>query len=183
MLAIISYTLLGLAVLVVVLGFILPAKITIMHSVTIDRPVEAIFPWAADLKLWPQWTVWNATADPTLQYTYPGPTTGAGGAMQWTAEKMGAGSLTITEFQANRALRYELNMPAHGNKVQGNLEFESVGGGATGVTWYDDVDLGANPFKHLVGPLLKKVHGRAQIRSLAGLKHAALTGHATGPGP
>jgi uncharacterized membrane protein len=183
MLALILYAMLGLVVLLVIFGFILPSKITVMHSVTIDKPVEVIFPWVADLKLWPQWTVWNATEDSTLSYTYPGPTTGAGGAMHWTAKKMGDGSLTFTEFQPNQALRYELLMPAHGTRVQGNIEFESAGGGATGVTWYDEVNLGANPFKHLLGPVLKKMLGRAFARSLAGLKKAAMTGQASGPGP
>ena len=175
--------LLGLVVLLVIIGFVLPSKVTVLRSVTIDRPVEAIFPWVADLKLWPQWTVWNAADDATLNYTYPGPTTGLGGAMHWTAKKMGDGSLTFTEFQPNQALRYELRMPAHGTNVQGNIEFESAGGGATSVTWYDDVNLGGNPFKHLLGPLLKKMLGRAFERSLAGLKTAAMTGHASGPGP
>ena len=183
MLATILYALLGLVVLLVIIGLFLPAKVTVLRSITIDKPVEAIFPWAADLKLWPQWTVWNAAEDPTLKYDYPGPTTGSGGAMHWTAKKMGDGSLTFTECQVNQALRYELRMPAHGTNVHGNIEFESVGGGATGVTWYDEVDLGSNPLKHLLGPLLKKMLGRALARSLAGLKTAALTGRATGPGP
>ncbi len=183
MLAIILYVLLGLVVLLVIIGLFLPAKITVLRSVTIDRPVEVIFPWAADLKLWPQWTVWNATEDPTLRYTYPGPTTGKGGAMHWTARKMGDGSLTFTDFLPHQALRYELRMPAQGTNVQGNIEFESAGGGATGVTWYDDVHLGPNPLKHLLGPLLKRILGQAFARSLAGLKNAAMTGQATGPGP
>lgn len=183
MFAIMLYVLLGLVLLLVIIGLFLPSKVTVLRSITVDKPVEAIFPWVADLKLWPQWTVWNATEDPTMKYTYPGPTTGAGGAMQWTAKKMGDGSLTFTECQPNQALRYELLMPAHGTNVHGNIEFESAGGGATGVTWYDEVDLGANPFKHLMGPLLKKMLGHAFMRSLVGLKTAAMTGQAAGPGP
>jgi uncharacterized protein YndB with AHSA1/START domain len=175
--------LLGLLLLLVIIGLFLPSKVTVLRSTTIDKPVESIFPWVADLKLWPQWTVWNAAEDPTLIYTYPGPTTGLGGAMHWTAKKMGDGSLTFTEFAPNKTIRYELRMPAHGTNVQGNIEFESAGGGATGVTWYDDVDLGANPFKHLLGPLLKSMLGKAFARSLAGLKTAAMTGKAAGPGP
>lgn len=175
--------LLGLLALLVIIGVFLPAKITVFRSITIDRPVEAIFPWAADLRLWPRWTVWNTGEDPTLAYAYPGPTTGLGAAMRWTAKKMGDGSLTFTEFLPLQAVRYELRMPARGTIVQGNIEFESAGGGATGVTWYDEVDLGRNPFKRLLGPLLQKMLGRAFERSLTGLKTAAMTGEAAGPGP
>ncbi|MBI2517526.1 MAG: SRPBCC family protein [Opitutae bacterium] len=182
MLAII-FTLLGLVVLLVIVGLCLPSRVTVERSLTIDRPAEKIFPWAADLKLWPQWTVWNATEDPSLAYTYPGPTTGPGGSMVWTAKKMGAGSLKFVHFEAGRALHYELVMPAHGTKVYGEIEFESAGGGATRVTWLDEVDLGGNPFKKLFGPMLKKTLGRCFERNLQGLKTAALSGQAAGPGP
>jgi len=177
------YVLLGLGVLLMVIGFFLPARVTVERSITIDQPAGKIFSWAADLKLWPQWTVWNAAEDATLAYTYPGPTTGLGGSMQWTAKKMGDGSLRFTEFEPDKRLVYELRMPAHHTTVRGELEFESAGGGATRVTWLDEVDLGGNPLKKWLGPLLKKMLGRAFARNLQGLKTAAMTGRATGPGP
>lgn len=182
MLAIIS-TLLALAVLLVIVGLVLPSRLTVERSLTIDQPAEKIFPWAADLKLWPQWTVWNATEDPSLAYIYPGPTTGLGGSMTWTAKKMGDGTLKLVHFEADKALHYELVMPAHGTRVYGELEFESAGGGATRVTWLDEIDLGGNPLKKLLGPMLKKILGRAFERNLQGLKTAAMTGQAAGPGP
>jgi uncharacterized membrane protein len=182
MLAIIS-TLLALAVLLVIVGLILPSRLTVERSLTIDQPAEKIFPWAADLKLWPRWTVWNAAEDPSLAYTYSGPTTGLGGAMAWTAKKMGDGTLKFTHFEENKALHYELVMPAHGTRAYGELEFESAGGGATRVTWLDEIDLGGNPFKRLLGPMLKKILGHAFARNLQGLKTAAMTGQAAGPGP
>lgn len=182
MLAIISI-LLALVVLLVIVGLVLPSRLTVERSLTIDQPVEKIFPWAADLKLWPQWTVWNTAEDPSLAYTYPGPTTGPGGAMAWTAKKMGDGTLKFTHFEVNKALHYELVMPAHGTRVYGELEFESAGGGATRVTWLDEIDLGGSPLKKLLGPMLKKMLGRAFARNLQGLKTAAMTGQAAGPGP
>jgi uncharacterized protein YndB with AHSA1/START domain len=96
---------------------------------------------------------------------------------------MGDGSLRFTEFEPDKRLVYELRMPAHNTTVRGELEFESAGGGATRVTWLDEVDLGGNPLKKWLGPLLKKMLGRAFGRNLQGLKTAAMTGRATGPGP
>jgi uncharacterized protein YndB with AHSA1/START domain len=173
----------GLILVVTLVGVFLPSNITVEGATVIDQPVEKIFPWVADLKLWPQWTVWNTTEDATLQYLYPGATTGLAGSMHWTAKKMGDGSLIFSAFEPNRALRYEMRMPAHGTVVHGNIEFESAGAGATRVTWFDEVELGGNPFKKLFGPILKKMLGRAFARSLTGLKTAAMTGRASGPGP
>jgi hypothetical protein len=174
---------LGFVLVVTAIGFLLPSKVVVERATVIDLPVERIFPWVADLKNWPQWTVWNVTEDATLQYTYPAATTGLAGAMHWTAEKMGNGSLIFSAFEPNQALRYELRMPTHGTVVHGNIEFESAGGGATRVDWFDEVDLGRNPYKRLLGPVLRRMLGRAFERNLAGLKTAAMTGRGSGPGP
>jgi uncharacterized protein YndB with AHSA1/START domain len=174
---------LGVALVVTAIGLFLPARFTVEHSTVIDQPVEKIFPWVAELKLWPQWTVWNTAEDATLRYLYPGATTGLAGSMHWTAKKMGAGSLIFSAFEPNQALRYEMRMPAHGTIVYGNIEFESAGSGTTRVSWYDEIDLGRNPFKKLLGPMVRKMLGRAFARSLAGLKAAAMTDRASGPGP
>jgi uncharacterized protein YndB with AHSA1/START domain len=173
---------LGLVLVVTVIGVFLPSSVTVERATVIDQPVETIFPWVADLKLWPQWTVWNTNEDATLTYTYPTATTGLAGSMHWTAKKMGGGSLIFSAFEPNKTLRYELRMPARDTIVHGNIEFESAGGGATRVVWYDEVELGANPYKKLAGPLLRKFLGRAFERNLAGLKTAAMTGRAGGPG-
>jgi len=183
MLATILYLLLGLVVLFVVIGFFLPREITVERSTGITQPAAAIFPWIADLKKWPDWTVWNKSEDPTLSYTYPGPTTGKGGSMHWTAKKMGDGSLTITALEPDKALRYELRMAGQSMVVRGNLELEPAGGGVTLVMWFDNIDLGASPLKRWSGPLLNKMLGRAFERSLAGLKTAVESGAASGPGP
>jgi hypothetical protein len=175
--------LVGLVVLLLIIGLLMPSQVTVSRSVTIDRPAETIFPWIGELKTWPDWTVWNKAEDPTLHYTYPGPTTGKGGSMVWTAKKMGDGTLTFTVFVPNKVARYELVMPGYGTTVHGNFELESAGGGATRVSWYDVVDLGNNPVKKLFGPVLKKMLGTAFSRGLHGLKAATETGKATGPGP
>ncbi len=183
MIAYIVGSILGLVALLLITGLLLPAQITVSRSITIDQSAEAIFPWIGELKTWPDWTVWNKAEDPTLAYSYPGPTTGKGGSMTWTAKKMGDGTLTFTEFVPHKVVRYALVMPQHGTTVHGNFELESAGGGATRVSWFDVVDLGKNPMKKLFGPLLKKMLGTAFARSLQGLKTATETGKATGPGP
>jgi len=183
MLAYALMTLLGLVLVVTAVGFLMPRRVLVEKATVIDQPVERVFPWVADLKRWAEWTVWNATEDPTLTYSYPGATTGLAGAMHWTAQKMGSGSLIFREFEPNRAVRYEMRMPSHGTIVLGNIEFESAGGGSTRVDWFDEVDLGPNPYKKLLGPILKPMLGRAFERSLVGLKQAAMTGRASGPGP
>lgn len=182
MLAIILSVVIGLAVALVVVGFLLRREVTIECSVGIDRPAEAVFPWIADLKTWPEWTVWNKNEDPSLAYTYSGVAVGKGSMMSWTAKKMGNGSLSITDAAANHYIRYLLRMQNRTMVVHGNIEIESAGGGATLVQWFDSVDLGMNPFLRWMGMALKPMLRRAFHRNLAGLKSAVETGHASGPG-
>ena len=183
MLATILYLVLGLLAALVVIGWMLPREITIERTISVDRPSEAVFPWIANLKTWPDWTIWNKREDPSLAYTYSGADSGLGATMSWTAKKMGDGVLTINAAQPGQFIRYEMRMTGRTMVVRGNLELESAGAGATLVMWFDTVDLGGNPLKRWLGLLLKPMLARAYHRNLAGLKTAAETGQATGPGP
>jgi hypothetical protein len=183
MLVLILCVVLGVVVVLAVIGFLLPREVTVERSIGIDRPGEAIYPWVADLRKWPEWSVWNATEDPTLAYTYSGADSGQGAAMSWTAKKLGNGTLTVTAAQPGRYLRYTLHMSGRAMEVRGNIEIEPTGGGATLVLWFDTVDLGLNPFRRWLGLRLKPMLRRVYRRNLAGLKTAAETGRATGPGP
>ncbi len=176
MLATILCLVAGLGVALAVIGFLLPRRITVERSIGIDRPAEAIYPWVADLKTWPQWTVWNPAEDPSLAYTYSGAASGQGAAMSWTAKKLGDGTLTVTAAEPGRYLRYALRMEGRPMEVQGNIEIESAGGGATLIQWFDTVDLGLNPLWRWMGLRLKRSLGRAYRRNLAGLKRAVEAG-------
>jgi hypothetical protein len=182
MLAIILYLVLGLLVALVVIGWLLPREITVERAISIDRLPDAIFPWIANLKTWPDWTIWNKNEDPSLVYTYSGADTGLGAAMSWTAKKMGDGTLTINAAQPSQFIRYDMRLTGRTMVVRGNLELESAGGGATLVMWFDNIDLGGNPLRHWLGLLLKPMLARAYHRNLAGLKAAVETGRASGPG-
>lgn len=182
MLATILYVILGLLLVLVVIGWLLPREITVERTISIDRPAGAIFPWIANLKTWPDWTIWNKNEDPSLVYTYAGADTGRGAVMSWTAKKMNGGKLTISAAQPDQFIRYELRMTGRTMTVRGNLELESAGGRATLVMWYDTVDFGLNPFTRWLGFLIKPMLGRAYRRNLAGLKTAVETGRASGPG-
>ncbi|HEY4299802.1 MAG TPA: SRPBCC family protein [Candidatus Didemnitutus sp.] len=172
----------GAVFLVTAIGFLLPARIKVARTLVIDLPPERIFPWVADLRLWPGWTVWNRSEDPTLSFSYPSATTGLAGSMLWVAARLGSGSLIITHFEQNRAIGYEMRLLSRAEMVQGRIALEPGESGATRVLWRDEVDLGLNPFRKLAGPLVARSLGKSFERNLAGLNAAALTGRAGGPG-
>ncbi|HUJ44629.1 MAG TPA: SRPBCC family protein [Opitutaceae bacterium] len=174
---------LGFVVLLMVIGWLLPREITIERAIGIDKPAEAIFPWIANLQTWPDWTIWNKQEDASLVYSYSGAAAGLGAAMSWTAKKMGDGMLTIHDAKPDRFIRYEMRMKDRSIVVHGNVELESVGGGATLVMWFDNINLGANPARRWLGLLLRPMMGKVFHRNLAGLRTAAETGKASGPGP
>ena len=183
MLAMILYLVLGLIVVFVLIGWLLRREITIERAIGIDKPADTIFPWLANLRTWPDWTVWNKQEDPSLAYSYAGSDSGLGATMSWTAKKMGDGKLTINDANPGRFIRYEMRMTGRLIVVRGNIELESAGGGATLVMWFDNIDLGANPLRRWLGPFLKPAMEKAFHRNLTGLKLAAETGKASGPGP
>lgn len=173
--------LLGALLLVIAVGVLLPSRLVVARAQLVEVPPERIFPWLNELKLWPGWTVWNRSDDPTLSFTYPSATSGLAASMHWMTTGADSGSLIITRLESNRLLGYELRLLTRAVVVQGRIELQP-GESGTRVSWRDEIDLGSNPLRKIAGPFVARAQGRACQRNLAGLAAAALTGRAGGPG-
>ena len=92
--------LIAVAVLLLVLVAVIatrPATYHVERSVQIQAPVEAVFAVLADQREFPSWSPWQKL-DPNIQTTFSGTPTAVGGGYAWHGnEKVGKGSMTITE--------------------------------------------------------------------------------------
>ncbi|MGB6181781.1 MAG: SRPBCC family protein [Rhodococcus sp. (in: high G+C Gram-positive bacteria)] len=78
-----------------------PGNFVIERSTTIAAPARVVHGYLDDLRQWPLWSPWEGN-DPDLKRTYSGATSGVGASYQWSGNrKAGAGSMTITESDAN----------------------------------------------------------------------------------
>jgi hypothetical protein len=153
------------------ISFFLPSDYRVERVTVIKAPVEAIYPWLAQLKKWPQWTVWNMDYDPTLAYTYSGPEQGAGSEMSWTA-KSGTGSLKLTEADPSTGVKYDLNFENGKFLSKGGVVTSTVGD-ATRVTFFNEGSFGKNPVSRYFGLFMDRMMGGEFEKNLEGLKRKA----------
>jgi hypothetical protein len=146
-----------LVALLVVVALALPSEYRVKRSVVINAKPEAIFPYLANFKKWPDWTVWTTAKDPTLVYTYEGPEEGNGAISKWTSKKTGNGVMKMTDAKSKKGVMYELTMDNGKFHSNGAIVFEKAEEG-TRVTWHDDGDTGSLLGRYFV-PFFDKMIG------------------------
>ncbi|MEY2410555.1 MAG: hypothetical protein QOF48_3225 [Verrucomicrobiota bacterium] len=162
-----------LPILLLVISFFLPSQYRVERVAMIQAKPDAIFPWLAQLRKWPEWTVWNTNYDSTLAYTFSGPAEGTGSEMSWTA-KSGNGSLKLTGADVNSGVRYELNFDNGRFLSTGGVSLSPTGE-VTRVTFFNEGNFGKNPVRRYFGLLMDKMMGGDFDKNLQGLKQKVET--------
>jgi uncharacterized protein YndB with AHSA1/START domain len=163
--------LIGLVALLVGGGYLLSPKFTVTRSVSINAPVDKVYPLVADPRGWKQWTVWNQR-DPAMQIEYFGAPSGAGAGWSWKSKSEGDGKMTFTAAEPGRRVAYDLFFPDFGTTSRGDLSFVSEGT-ATKVTWTMNGDMGSNPLFRWFALNADSMVGKDFEGGLAGLKAVA----------
>ena len=100
-----------LAITVVVFVMVVamqPSDFRITRSATISAPAPAVFAQVNELHKWEAWSPW-AKLDPAARNSYEGPSAGTGAVFRWAGNnKVGAGSMTITESRPYELIRFKL---------------------------------------------------------------------------
>jgi len=85
-----------------------PSEFRITRTAAISAPAAAVFAQVNDLHRWKAWSPW-AKMDPNAKEVHEGPAAGAGAKMSWSGNnKVGEGSMTITESRPNDFVRFRL---------------------------------------------------------------------------
>jgi len=175
----IAVGLVSVVIVIVLLGMALPSKWQVQRSVITNANPAVIFPLIANLKTgWPRWSAFDAE-DPSLQYTYAGPDTGAGASRSWTSKKMGTGTQTITTADPNTGVRFVLMM-SNGFKINGEISVQPSAQG-TWVAWTDHGVVSWNPLHRWMARSLDKKMGPMFEKSLLTLKREAESARPVSP--
>jgi hypothetical protein len=161
--------LVGVWVILVLVGFILPGHYRVERSVVINARQERIFPLVGDLRAWRQWGVWFAR-DPAMQIEYSPATTEVGAWSHWRSKNQGDGRMTITAVHPSDAFEYRMEFEDVGMVSRGTMALAPAPGGATRVTMAMDGDLGHNPLYRWFGVFMNKLVGPDFESGLANLK-------------
>jgi len=167
----ILFGLLGLVVLLVLVGFLLPGKMEVSRSLSVNAPAEYSFEEVNSLPNWEKWLYWN-TQDPNMKVTYAEKTNGEGGSYSWESEKMGPGKITITESVPFRSIKCDLDFMEQGTaKAWYNFE---PSGDSTTVTMGMSTEFGINPLVRWMGfAMMEREMNKAFEYNLNKLKELA----------
>ena len=132
-LKIIGMILIALIGIFLILGAVSRKDFDTSQSIIIDAPQKQVFDVVNDLSTWDSWSPWKEQ-DPTIKSTMGDPHIGKGGNYSWTSEKMGDGSLVISESNSPSLIENKLDFGSQG-KADAKFTFEPADKG-TKVTWH-----------------------------------------------
>lgn len=121
----------ALIVGVIVIGVLLPKRIVVMRSATINATPTEVGELTLDLKCWRDWGVWYRK-DPAPETSYGEVTRGNGAFMKWT-DKSGEGSMTVTKFDEASGIEFDM-LFGEKWKSEGLFKYRAEGEG-TIVEW------------------------------------------------
>ncbi len=160
---------LSVLALLLLVGLFLPGQYRVERSLAIRAKAEAVYPYLAGLRTWPEWTVWNQEVDPGVKFTYESPDTGAGAVYRWEGPKLGRGLLRLTRAETNKGVWYDLDFDNGDRLSTGSLTLDETPEGAR-VTWVNEGELGRSPFSRYAGLFLERIIGPDFDKGLANLK-------------
>lgn len=167
--------LIGLAVLIVALlliGFLLPGKMEVSRSVSVNAPVENVFDEFNDVKKWQEWQYWNTLEKPgEMTLTYGDITAGTGAWYSWDGKNTGKGKITITESIPNTSVASDIEFTGSGT-AKGFYTVEPEGEG-TKATMNFTFDNGMNPIGRWFSLFMKGEIEKAFDFGLAKVKERA----------
>ncbi|MFY9924590.1 MAG: SRPBCC family protein [Opitutaceae bacterium] len=162
----------GLWLVLLLIGFVLPGHYRVERSAAIGARPAAIFPLVGDLRAWSRWGVWFAR-DPAMQIRYSPVTNEVGSWSQWKSKSQGDGKMTITTLRPAGDFEYRMDFLDMGMVSHGAVELAPGPGGATRVTLSMEGDLGRSPVNRWFGLFMDRLVGPDFEEGLSNLKRIA----------
>ena len=164
------YGILGVLLLLLVVGFLLPRTHPVEASIEIDAPPATIFALVNDLRRQAAWSPWVET-DPNARILYSGAPRGEGAVMSWDGAIIGSGTQVITASVPDERVEITMN-PGEDGEALSQFVIER-GVASSRVTWRFVTDHGYNVVGRYFAPLLGGVVEREYQLGLERLKDLA----------
>lgn len=167
----------ALILVIILLGFVLPADVHVERETVIDAPQEEVFALISDFEEWDRWSPW-VDRDPNAEYRMSGE--GVGARMEWTSDQrdVGTGSQEITALDPPNRMVTHLEFDGQG-EADATFDLSPAENGATRVVWSLDTNMREGvpfvmkPIGTYMGFSMDKWIGKDYEEGLANLKRVA----------
>ncbi len=138
----------ALLALLIVVGLMLPNKMTVERSIRIAASPITIYRALDNFEKYALWSPWH---DESMSYESLGSEHGAGAILNWQSERKGEGQIEIVEANAYKNISMRMSFAEQGD-VQTNFIMEASDRG-TLLRWQYEWDLAEieNPFYRITG--------------------------------
>lgn len=164
------FAVLGLIMLLVGVGFVLPPTHRVVVAREIDAPAATVFAQLNDFRRYALWAI-RLKSDANARITFSGNRTGTAAAMSWDGPVIGSGKIVIVDSVPHERVDMRINAGEPGEAFA-TFDLEP-GVGTTIVTWRFEIDYGVNIVGRYFAGLLGRVIARDNQQSLANLEELA----------
>jgi uncharacterized protein YndB with AHSA1/START domain len=166
--------LVGIWVILLGIGFVLPGHYRVERTTFIAAKPEAVYPLVSDLKAWKRWGVWFAR-DPAMEISYSPFSSEIGAWSQWKSKSQGDGKMTISAVRPPEYFEYRMDFTDMNMVSTGTMGLKPVEGG-TRVSMTMEGNLGRSPVNRWFGVFMGRLVGPDFDEGLANLKRIAEEG-------
>jgi hypothetical protein len=164
-----TFFLLSIILILIVVGAILPSSYHVERTVTINKSSKEIFPYLNNLHKWGSWTSINIHKDHSLEQQFFGPVQGIGNGLSYKGDKLGKGTITITDNELNNYVHFTL-LINNRFETDGNIKITSIVDTISTVTITLDGDVGFHLPDRYIILMIDNIAGSLFQESLNRLK-------------
>jgi hypothetical protein len=128
----------------------------VKESIIIAKPAPVVFGYLSNMKNWEQWSLWNTDADSSLHFFYSQQPIGVGAKQYINSVLMGNGHIETTIYKPDSMLGYKMIMQQGDMTANGIFRLAVLSENETELSWIDTGNVGNNPIKRYLIPMLTK---------------------------
>ncbi|GAO45330.1 SRPBCC family protein [Flavihumibacter petaseus] len=167
---------LGILVLLLLAGYLLPAKVSVSRGIAIQAQPEKIYNVLTNMKTYNSWMVWNQR-DTAMRIEWGDRTSGLGASYKWFSDnsQVGDGQLKISDVQPYKSITTEMTFGESPNPSFATWWLQPDGKG-TSVKWEMTMNMGMNPVGRWMGLLMRGMMEKDFDNGLSQLKQKIESG-------
>ena len=147
----------GILVILVLVGFLLPSELSIQKSIRIATSEEVLFRKVSNMRNYNDWSPWFKQ-DPEAEYVFEGPEEGGPGSeIRWKGEVTKEGKMMITRTVPYDSVFMEIYFGKDlKESASSNFYLSEVTPDSVEISWAFHMDMGAGPIGRYIGFFMKK---------------------------
>lgn len=142
----------------------------VKETIVVNKPLSETFAYLSNMKNWEEWSLWNKSVDSTLNFFYTLKTDSLGARQYFAGNLIGAGFIEINQYHHDSSMNYYMYLREGDMTANGRFEFTALGNTQTEIAWIDSGNVGNNPIKRYMIPMVTKNTAQAFRDGLTKIK-------------